>query len=105
MQHRCPPLQKTQGWGASLGIVHTDIIKDGPPAFSVLGSQFSVFCSLWGGLAAAFAAAVPVQAKADLAIVKTSDKLIYKPSSVITYTIAVTNNGPSDALAVIVTDN
>lgn len=50
-------------------------------------------------------AAVTVHANADLAIVKTSDKLIYKPSSVITYTIAVTNNGPSDALAVIVTDN
>jgi uncharacterized repeat protein (TIGR01451 family) len=50
-------------------------------------------------------AAVTVQARADLVITKTSDKTVYKPSSVITYTIAVTNNGPSDALAVIVTDN
>jgi uncharacterized repeat protein (TIGR01451 family) len=47
----------------------------------------------------------PVVAQADLAIVKTSDKPVYKPSSVVTYTIKVTNNGPSDALAVIVTDN
>ena len=50
-------------------------------------------------------AAVTVPAKVDIAIVKTSDKSVYKPSSVITYTISVTNNGPSDALAVIVTDN
>ncbi|HEV2198599.1 MAG TPA: DUF11 domain-containing protein [Bryobacteraceae bacterium] len=47
----------------------------------------------------------PVVAHADLAIVKTSDKAIYKPTSTVTYTINVTNNGPSDALAVIVTDN
>lgn len=46
----------------------------------------------------------PVNAVADLATVKTSDKLQYKPSSLITYTIQVTNNGPSKALAVQVTD-
>jgi uncharacterized repeat protein (TIGR01451 family) len=50
-------------------------------------------------------AAVTVNAKADLVITKTSDKLVYKPSVVITYTVSVTNNGPSDSLAVIVTDN
>lgn len=50
-------------------------------------------------------AAVTVRARADLSVVKSSDQSIYKPSSVITYTVAVTNNGPSDALAVIVTDN
>jgi uncharacterized repeat protein (TIGR01451 family) len=50
-------------------------------------------------------AAVTVQAKADLAIVKTSDKAKYKPSSTIAYTVTVTNHGSSDALAVIVTDN
>jgi uncharacterized repeat protein (TIGR01451 family) len=49
-------------------------------------------------------ASAPVVARADLSIVKTSDKHQYKPSSVVTYTITVTNNGPSDALAVIVTD-
>jgi uncharacterized repeat protein (TIGR01451 family) len=47
----------------------------------------------------------PVVAQADLAILKTSDKPQYKPTSTITYTIKVTNNGPSDALAVVVTDN
>lgn len=46
-----------------------------------------------------------VQTRADLAITKTSDKAIYKPSSLITYTITVQNIGPSDALAVVVTDN
>ena len=50
-------------------------------------------------------AAVAVVTNADLAIVKTSDKLTYKPSSTVTYNIRVTNNGPSDALAVVVTDN
>jgi uncharacterized repeat protein (TIGR01451 family) len=46
-----------------------------------------------------------VVGQADLAIVKTSDKTTYKPSTIITYTIQVTNIGPSDALAVVVTDN
>jgi uncharacterized repeat protein (TIGR01451 family) len=45
-----------------------------------------------------------VTTSADLAIVKTSDKSVYKPSTVITYTVTVTNNGPSDALAAVVTD-
>jgi uncharacterized repeat protein (TIGR01451 family) len=42
--------------------------------------------------------------RADLAIVKTSDQSTYKPSSLITYTVTVTNLGPSDAQAVVVTD-
>jgi uncharacterized repeat protein (TIGR01451 family) len=50
-------------------------------------------------------AAVTVVTNADLIIVKSSDKSIYKPSSQVTYTVTVTNNGPSDALAVVVTDN
>jgi uncharacterized repeat protein (TIGR01451 family) len=50
-------------------------------------------------------AAVTVIARGDLAIAKTSDQSVYKPSSIITYTVAVTNNGPSDSLAVVVTDN
>jgi uncharacterized repeat protein (TIGR01451 family) len=52
-----------------------------------------------------YTAYTTVSPSADLAIVKTSDKSVYKPSSVVTYTITVTNNGPSDALAVVVTDN
>jgi uncharacterized repeat protein (TIGR01451 family) len=50
-------------------------------------------------------AALTVNAQSDLAITKTSDQASYKPSSVVTYTVSVTNNGPSNALAVIVTDN
>jgi uncharacterized repeat protein (TIGR01451 family) len=49
-------------------------------------------------------AATTVNAQADLVIVKTSDAPQYKPSSTVAYTVTVTNNGPSDALAVIVTD-
>jgi uncharacterized repeat protein (TIGR01451 family) len=47
----------------------------------------------------------PVVANGDLAITKTSDKPNYKPNALITYTVSVTNNGPSDSLAVVVTDN
>jgi uncharacterized repeat protein (TIGR01451 family) len=41
---------------------------------------------------------------ADLRIVKTSDADAYKPSSQITYTLTVSNNGPGDAENVVVTD-
>jgi len=47
----------------------------------------------------------PVVANGDLVITKTSDKPNYKPNALITFTISVTNNGPSDSQAVIVTDN
>ena len=46
-----------------------------------------------------------VQARGDLAIAKTSDQLVYKPSSIVTYTVSVVNNGPSDSLGIVVTDN
>lgn len=45
-----------------------------------------------------------VEAEADLEISKTSLEPNYKPNSVVTYTIGVTNHGPSDALAVVVSD-
>jgi uncharacterized repeat protein (TIGR01451 family) len=47
----------------------------------------------------------PVIARADLSITKTADQNNYKPNALITFTVKVTNNGASDALAVIVTDN
>lgn len=43
--------------------------------------------------------------RADLAIVKTSDKATYTSGTLITYTVTVTNNGPSDAQAVVVFDD
>jgi uncharacterized repeat protein (TIGR01451 family) len=46
-----------------------------------------------------------VDTSADLAVVKTSDANVYKPSTQVKYQIAVTNNGPSKALNVVVTDN
>ena len=46
-----------------------------------------------------------VNAVADLLAVKTSDQVAYKPSALVTYTVTVTNNGPSKALAVKVVDN
>jgi len=46
-----------------------------------------------------------VGTSADLAVVKLSDATSYKPSSVVTYSINVVNNGPSKALNVVVTDN
>ncbi len=50
-------------------------------------------------------APITVLARADVAITKASDKDIYKPSTLITYTITVVNNGPSDAQDVVVTDD
>jgi uncharacterized repeat protein (TIGR01451 family) len=50
-------------------------------------------------------ATTTVNTAADLAIVKTADKAVYKPSSLVTYTVKVTNNGSSDARQVVVTDN
>ena len=50
-------------------------------------------------------ATTTVQTQADLAVVKTSDALTYKPSSTVTYRIDVTNNGPSTARNVVVTDD
>lgn len=49
-------------------------------------------------------ASTTVLNRADLAVVKTSDADIYKPSSTVVYTVTVTQNGPSDALNVVVTD-
>ena len=50
------------------------------------------------------AASTTVINRADLAIVKTADADIYKPSSTVVYTVTVTQNGPSDAVNVVVTD-
>jgi uncharacterized repeat protein (TIGR01451 family) len=43
-----------------------------------------------------------VATRADLRVVLTSDADVYKPSTVIHYTITVTNAGPSDAVSVVV---
>ncbi|OGO29035.1 MAG: hypothetical protein A2Z16_00610 [Chloroflexi bacterium RBG_16_54_18] len=50
-------------------------------------------------------ASTTVQARADLSVTKTSDKNVYKPSTLISYTVTVVNNGHSDALSVVVTDD
>jgi uncharacterized repeat protein (TIGR01451 family) len=50
-------------------------------------------------------ATTTVATSADLVITKTSDAPNYKPSSQVKYQITVVNNGPSKALAVVVTDN
>ena len=51
-----------------------------------------------------FSATTAVVARADMELLLTSDKPDYKPSSIVTYTVVVRNNGPSTALAVQVTD-
>jgi uncharacterized repeat protein (TIGR01451 family) len=50
-------------------------------------------------------ATTTVNTSADVAIDKTSDAATYKPSTQVKYQITVTNNGPSKALNVVVTDN
>ncbi len=49
-------------------------------------------------------ATATVRTSADLVLGHTSDVASYKPSSVIHFTIAVTNNGPSDAVNVVIKD-
>jgi uncharacterized repeat protein (TIGR01451 family) len=49
-------------------------------------------------------ATVPVIARADLSILKSTDRDLFKPSTTVKYTIAVTNKGPSDAQSVVVVD-
>lgn len=46
-----------------------------------------------------------VIARADLSVNLTSDKDVYKPSTVIHYVITVFNSGPSDSQSVVVTQN
>jgi uncharacterized repeat protein (TIGR01451 family) len=48
---------------------------------------------------------VNVLTTADLSIAKSSDVQIAQPGELVTYTISVTNHGPSDAQNVMVTDN
>jgi uncharacterized repeat protein (TIGR01451 family) len=72
---------------------------------AVAGSYTLIVTGTEGSVTHTTPVALTVTADADLVIAKTSDKTSYKPSSVVTYTVSVTNNGPSDALAVIVTDN
>jgi uncharacterized repeat protein (TIGR01451 family) len=50
-------------------------------------------------------ATTTVNTSADLVITKTSDALVYKPSTQVKYQITVVNNGPSKALSLVVTDN
>jgi uncharacterized repeat protein (TIGR01451 family) len=49
-------------------------------------------------------ATVEVLTRADLEILKTTDRDLYKPSTTVKYTIQVTNYGPSDAQNVVVVD-
>ena len=49
-------------------------------------------------------ATVTADLVADLAVTKTDGSLTYTPGMPVTYTITVTNSGPSDAIGAIVTD-
>ena len=50
-------------------------------------------------------AAVTVQTRADVEVSKTADADTYKASGFVIYTIWVSNNGPSDAQGVVMTDD
>ena len=47
---------------------------------------------------------VAVTAILDISVVKTSDKLDYEEGETVTYTVTVTNNGPSSATNIVVGD-
>jgi uncharacterized repeat protein (TIGR01451 family) len=50
-------------------------------------------------------ASVVVGTRADIQVTKVADSNTYKSSSIVTYTITVRNNGPSDAQGVAMTDD
>ncbi|HZC24936.1 MAG TPA: DUF11 domain-containing protein, partial [Candidatus Binatia bacterium] len=95
------------GPGSSATITVVGLIASNTPDGTIVNNNASVSSDVADPNNAnnSATAGVTVHASTDLAIAKTSDKSTYKPSSVITYTVTVTNNGPSDALAVVVTDN
>jgi len=93
--------------GGAASIVVTAKVKANTPDGTILVNNANVISDVvdpntGNNLATAL---TNVVARADLAIVKTSDQSTYKPSSLITYTLSVANNGPSDAQAVVITDN
>lgn len=93
--------------GASATITVVVTVNPNTPNGTILTNNASISSDTFDPNNANNTASVnkTVVAQGDLAIVKTSDKAIYKPTSTITYTIKVTNNGPSDSQAVIVTDS
>ena len=54
--------------------------------------------------ASATVSVTPVPAQADLAVTKTASATRIRPGDPVTYTLTVTNNGPSDATGVTLTD-
>jgi uncharacterized repeat protein (TIGR01451 family) len=81
-------------------------VKSGTPDGANIANTATVTSSTTDSVAGnnSAAASTTVQNRADLAVVKTAAADIYKPSSTIVYTVTVTQNGPSDALNVVVTD-
>lgn len=95
------------GAGNAVTVYVTGLVGSWVPDGTLLGNDASARSDAVDPVSANDSAHVDVTvaARADLAIVMTSDKDTYKPSSTVEYTITVTNNGPSDALGVVVTDN
>jgi uncharacterized repeat protein (TIGR01451 family) len=80
--------------------IYTTVLASTPPSPPPLSNTASVSSSSNGPFTGTVL--TNVITRADLVIVLTSDKERYKPSSVIHYMVTVTNNGPSDAQAVVV---
>ena len=87
-------------------VVIAGIVKPSAPSGVVLVNRVTATSSTAESDAANNVAqtSTTVTTSADLALLHTSDANTYKASSVIHYTITVTNNGPSDAVNVVITD-
>jgi uncharacterized repeat protein (TIGR01451 family) len=71
---------------------------------TVLSNTSSVTTSSVDADGASDTETTDVDTLADLSITKVTDRVLFKPSTTVVYTIRVTNNGPSDAQSVQVVD-
>lgn len=94
------------GAGDYVDVVLTGVVSSAAPKTVVLHNVASVSSSTPDPNAAndTASADTTVDTKADLVLGHTSDALVYRPSTTIHYVITVTNNGPSDAVNVVITD-
>lgn len=92
--------------GDYVDVVIAGTVKSAAPSGVVLVNNVTVTSTTQDDVPGNNAAqtSTTVATKADLRLSHTSDALVYRPSTTIHYTITVVNDGPSDAVNVVITD-